>query len=349
MKNIDMKNKRLVFLDLARGLAVFFMIMQHTVIIYGINEGENSLLAGLFVLAGTAPAAPVFMFIMGIFFLRSQNTQKNILRGMKLIGLGYLLNFLRFALPVFLAGEGIIEVIKVLMAVDILQLAGLSLIILSFVRKLKPSAWLVITVVVAIISPFLWKYAPKNYFFDLFWGTNKNIAFPLFPWLIYPLLGMYWGNLLWKEKDISRLIKKSASLGLLIFFVGLIIFLCVKSPVIPSDCYSRYGFQMHLMITGFVLVWLWLFAVIEKYVSHWKITKLLSFWSINVTSIYFIQWILAGWGILVFGYREISPVITVIIGLTVTIITHFLTILYTSIKDFIKFRKSEDKLDLYQK
>lgn len=89
-----------------RGLAVFFMILQHAIIIHERTSGEgNTILGNLFVFLGTAPAAPVFIFIMSVFFIKSNKPLKqNILRGLKLFVFGYILNLLRFTIPVFLAG-----------------------------------------------------------------------------------------------------------------------------------------------------------------------------------------------------------------------------------------------------
>ena len=76
---------RIFYLDFMRVLAVFFMILQHAIIIHERTSGEgNTILGNLFVILGTAPAAPVFIFIMGVFFIKSNKPLKqNILRGLK--------------------------------------------------------------------------------------------------------------------------------------------------------------------------------------------------------------------------------------------------------------------------
>lgn len=123
------------------------MIMQHAMNMYGINEGVGTILGDLVVVSGTAPAAPVFMLIMGIFFLRSKNMRTNALKGLNLIGIGYLLNPARFVIPTLLAGDypatGPDSPLGQLMGVDILHMAGLSLICMSLLRHLKPTVWLV--------------------------------------------------------------------------------------------------------------------------------------------------------------------------------------------------------------
>lgn len=59
---------RIYSLDFVRGIAVLFMIMQHAMIMFEKTEGEGDTIIGnIFILLGTAPAAPVFVFIMGVF------------------------------------------------------------------------------------------------------------------------------------------------------------------------------------------------------------------------------------------------------------------------------------------
>ena len=65
---------RLRFLDLARGLAIVFMVFQHVQILFAVGSGEDSSVGVAFLLLGTAPAAPVFMVAMGFLFGSSSRT-----------------------------------------------------------------------------------------------------------------------------------------------------------------------------------------------------------------------------------------------------------------------------------
>ena len=219
-----MDTKRIIFIDLARGLAIFFMILQHAMIIYARDEGAGTLLGEVIILCGTAPAAPVFMLIMGIFYLGAKDLKAHVHRGLKLIAMGYLLNVFRFVLPVLLSGDyplsGPDSPLGLLMAVDILQMAGLSLICMSLIRPLGPMAWLGLALAVALWSPLLWQSAPQNFVLDMLWGTNHNVAFPLFPWLIYPLAGMVWGVFFNATDNIAQYIRHSALAGAALLMVG---------------------------------------------------------------------------------------------------------------------------------
>ncbi|MCG8514489.1 MAG: DUF1624 domain-containing protein, partial [Halanaerobiales bacterium] len=142
MQKYVSQKQRVVFLDIARGLAILFMIAQHSMLVHEVNEGEgSSILGNIFLLLGTAPAAPVFLIIMGIFIANSKaSTQRNIIRGIKIFLLGYVLNFARFTVPLLIAGalgspytEGETP-LDYFLAVDILQLAGLSMIFGALVK-----------------------------------------------------------------------------------------------------------------------------------------------------------------------------------------------------------------------
>lgn len=98
------KKKRIFYLDFTRMLATLFMIMQHAVIMHKISSGEGeSLLGNIFILLGTTP---VFIIILGVFVKSSPApAKKNYIRGIKLIILGYLLNIMRFSIPLYIIGK----------------------------------------------------------------------------------------------------------------------------------------------------------------------------------------------------------------------------------------------------
>ena len=214
--------KRIYYLDIARGFAIFGMFTQHCMIVHEVSAGEGeSLLANLFVLLGTAPAAPVFMLIMGAFLMKSKaSTRQNIWRGIKLLILGLILNFLRFTIPLLIAillygsdslhlAEG--ETLLTLsFSVDILQLAGLSLIFCTLIKRIAEQKNTIpfLILIVLLASPFLWGKFGGNPFSDLFWGDAKTVYFPFFPWIIYPLLGMYLSRHLISGKTLKSALKK---------------------------------------------------------------------------------------------------------------------------------------------
>ncbi len=324
------KNPRIIFLDIAKGLAILFMFAQHCMIIHEVNAGEgNDILANTFMLLGTAPAAPIFMLIMGVFVMTSKsNVQTNVTRGIKLIFLGYFLNLLRFTIPLLISdSDGFTYVqgetpLELFWAIDILQLAGISIIIGTFIKRILKNHFVVpiLIIILLLISPFLWGKFDENIFLAALWGDNSNIYFPFFPWFIYPLLGMYTSKYLLFADNIKRNLIFFIWTGLLISLIGFLLF-----DLFTIGDYHRSGAAIHFLIIGFAFIWIpfcyWISNLFDK---NNRIINILVFWSKNVTAIYFIQWVLFGWSILIFDTNKQNAYISAIIGLVILIITHFL-------------------------
>ena len=99
--NATTQNKRLLSIDLARGLAVFFMIAVHTLEVFASPEVINSVFGQIIEFFGGPPAAPVFMTLMGFSFIYSTKSglKPKLLRGFKIFLAGYLLNIIRGVVP----------------------------------------------------------------------------------------------------------------------------------------------------------------------------------------------------------------------------------------------------------
>jgi len=93
---MDITKKRLDAVDLARGLAIVFMIAVHMLEVYADKYVQNSIFGGIIEFLGGPPAAPVFMMLMGLSFMysRKKDLKTSIIRGVKIFLLGYLLNIL---------------------------------------------------------------------------------------------------------------------------------------------------------------------------------------------------------------------------------------------------------------
>ena len=247
---MNQAGKRVYAVDLARGLAVFFMILVHVLITNGNSEVEHSLFGEIIDRLGETPAAPVFMATMGISFYYSRNTElmAGIKRGLYIILLGYVLNFFRGVLPVFLikllapsmaAGipEAVANYYDVFMELDILHFAGLSLIVMAVFRELKVNKYffLLLAGVVAIVSPILWGIHVNtpvlDHLLDYLWGDKPSpvecignlVSFPFFPWFFFVLIGMFLGQTLVTSADPNKTFKFAGIIGSLILIVSSII------------------------------------------------------------------------------------------------------------------------------
>jgi hypothetical protein len=144
------------------------------------------------------PAAIIFMLLMGFLAHHTKaNSRKLIRRGFKVLFWGLLLNIglnLNFIIRIISKQvEG--QILEAIFAVDILYLAGFSLIIIGIIRYLKLSIWLslVIAVGIAAISPWMTdlmdKTNPQSYLLAFVGSRAEWSFFPLFPWLSYPIVG----------------------------------------------------------------------------------------------------------------------------------------------------------------
>lgn len=339
-----MPQKRIVYLDLARGLAVFFMILQHAVIIFDTDMGEKSVLGMIMLALGTAPAAPVFLTLMGIFFSRKREITLNreILYGLKLVGLGYLLNLFRFFLPLsleYLENPVAIFTLQkespfdMLLSIDILQTAGYSWMVLALLKRYLPhkeGLYYILAGLLAILSPLFWCKTSVLTPLAAFWGTAHNVFFPLFPWVIYPILGLAIGPSLLNPDKEQLTLKLSALLGIITVLEGVaLLFFLGDTTLFSLGDYHRSGIAVQMILMGFVGIWMWLCKQLASRSLIKKIMPLLSFWSREVTKIYFIQWILFSWLTIFISENSHDSFIALLIALIMTVVTHILSLVIT--------------------
>jgi uncharacterized membrane protein len=340
-----MKAPRFRFLDFARGMAIVFMILQHSVVMYEAGGGEYSITEQVIYFLGTAPAAPVFLLIMGIFYMRPNRAglRYGIIRGLKLIALGYVLNLFRFCLPAMILEkfgklfEGSHTPLSLLLVVDLLHAAGLSLILMAFIRRFirRSVVWVLLAAIILFVSPMLWGTFDGWYGFSLLWGAGETIVFPLFPWLAYPLIGMFYGCYLLGQGPQKLLMKKSALAGLLLLVGGAAMWIFCDNILIGAGDYARSGPAVHFAMFGFVFMWLSFCWWLMNKIPDNSFLNLLFFWSENVTSVYFIQWILFGWGLFLFPKHRYMTAGALLVGIAALCVTHAITLLYLKLKKHI--------------
>lgn len=331
------KLKRMAAFDLARGLAIFFMILIHVLDFYSQANIQESVFGTIIEALGSWPAAPIFVFIMGVFLTYSNtiNLSQGFRRAALLFTLGYLLNLARGTLPMWFSLElglvtdqqlgGYTPLTEFLVA-DILQFAGLSyafcLVVMHFFHH--PKVWLIIALIIIFFSPFVWDITSNIVIVDeilkLFWGHYKQGAmFPFFPWVVYPLVGMAFGFWLKNSHNLIVFFRKTLFTGGLLIILGSLITL--SNVEFHVAALMRSGPGATIACLGFIFIWLYCCWILVEYLPDNPVFKLLYFWSQHVTSLYVIQWLLLGWGLVIFGSQQLALSSTLITMLSILILT----------------------------
>ncbi|HOG45610.1 MAG TPA: heparan-alpha-glucosaminide N-acetyltransferase domain-containing protein [Anaerolineae bacterium] len=317
--------ERRLELDIAKGLAVLLMICVHVQEMYSLPEVQHSAFGYAVELITTFPAAPLFMFMMGVglVYSRRQSAGYALKRGLLLLLAAYLLNALRGFVPWTLGIQaGLVDseavpygdVVLSLLEVDILHLAGLSLILVAGLRAVRAhwSVYPVIGVLLAALNYLVRGFSTGQPVADalvgLIWGTSETTYFPFLSWAFYPLAGVAFGTMLRRYRDTRRLYLWTLFAGAVTFLItsaiggfNLLYYMGITAP------YAYY----HLDLVGLafhgslMLVWLAGLYLLQS-VFPAAVTNKLLFWSREVTPIYFIHWVLIGWFILLVGFNQLS-------------------------------------------
>lgn len=296
--------KRIPLPDLLKGLAALFMVQIHITELFLDNAGRESLFGRVSLFLGGPFAAVVFMAVMGYFVAKNKSTiSQNLLRGMKVFILGLLLNIgLNFHLLLKIKFSGWqYNPLEYIFGVDILYLAGMSIIVLSLLKSLKKGqgwAALILLLAVAGLTSFLNEQltvAYRNYLLPFIAGTYSWSFFPLFPWLAYPLAGFVFA--LFEEKIKLFFTQQKAAASIIISGIALLVILFSRQGInttINLPAYYHHTFGYSLWAMGLVLCWLLLLKLSLKKFPSSLLGNFLCRIGKNITLFYVIQWLIIG-------------------------------------------------------
>lgn len=335
--------------------AIFLMILGHVVIMYGSPQAIASDLTTWLAFTTEGMGAPAFIFAMGasIMLSSSKSTKSNIIRGLSLFVLGYILNLLKFYPTIalfnifpeelFLATDRVNDtagLISLLTVADILHFAAIAYIICTLLRPLvdrfKPLGTL-LCIPFFLFAPSLYdqEVVSSNYLLQMVYGRNHQVYFPLFPWLGFALMGLSVGS--WIKPINSSLRRVWLILpltGVMFLMSGLLLIAKQPDLYFGLDYYHR-GVGALLMYYGELLVFLSIFHLLTPILSVW-LRNFFIFCSRNVTRIYILQWVLIywNWAIIPYGSQPWSRIWIYFLLFT------FLTLFLAAIWEYLlKFRK----------
>lgn len=305
MANTHYMYQRTYTADVLKGIAILFMIQVHILELFASEVIFESRIGKLSLFLGAAPVAPLFMIVFGYFIMASgKPTTQLIIRGLKIFVLGMLLNIalnFNFIIAVY-TGRLEYNIWPYIFGVDILQFAGLSLIIIALFKKLleKNMTFVLLMIFLSSVAGELFiRSVPANiyltYITAFFYGCTHWSYFPLLPWLAYPLTGIALFQLN-KNFDLSFLFLRKVKLILgivaVLFFILTIRYALTVSSNLPS--YYHHGILFYLWIIIFLIFYYILVHEFHKMASNSLPLKYLKWLGRNVTLIYVIQWIIIG-------------------------------------------------------
>lgn len=342
-------------LDIARGLAVIFMVLIHTVEYYW--DWENVVFDKVANFLGSPPAAPVFMFLLGcgIIYSKRSTPGQVFKRGIKMLGLSYVFNALVYVLPYAISAlvyqdiEYIADGWTQIYDADILQFAALAFIFFSIVLALKMKPWLVVVTATVItgVGMLLNSFIPEvdsnvlQAITGLFWGSHEGSYFPFTSWILYPAVGYAFAYALKRTSDKKKLYLTVSPIGAAVYLIMTFVLLNFFEwdLLMDGEYYYTQNIFFNIMFIGFVFMWLGICYALF-HITPKPVMRILEKFSSNVTIIYICQYILIIYiEVIAFGDEaELGVLLTLALFAVYTVISYFASIGYKSI---VKKRKSK--------
>ena len=320
--------QRVFAIDMARGAAVLGMIAVHTLWMYGSRDTQVESSFGHWMhIAGQGACA--FLITMGFSFMvvRDQSLARALQRGVMILGVAYLLNVLKFIVPIYVFGtmpEAFItaygwqsplsfnQAVYLVATGDILPMAGLSFILIGLVRRFVPNRYGVLALAFAAVGMAAVMRGTRighplaDYFLDLLWGTGWNVYFPVFPWIANILVGMYLGMAYVENGRQERALFRAVGILGPIFLVGgLAVTLTDWDYHFNDFFHTGPGGAVYLIGAGLCVFYLFAKLLEPLRRRRWFHVSL-TYLSAHVTTLYVVQWTLICWAMGLVGYQTLG-------------------------------------------
>jgi len=296
---------RQIEVDLLKAFTVVFSMIIIHVYDYdtvGLDNQFTWLLDNIF---GGIFAAPMFMFCMGLGMVYSRNSSPGqmAVRGLKLLTIGQVLNLFRysiiFAVQSLLHPESDFTPAQALnLSSDIMQLAGLSFLLMALFCKLNMKNYQVFlaAAVLNVCGTLLEKVQTGCYGFDqvlgLFWGTDTESFFPLFNWFIFIAAGKCFGSFFQRVADKKVLYSIAIPVSVVIFATTWYFQKCSGCNIFKSFTHEGFSWMalpdalsVILMAPGVIGI----FYLISRALPN-KTTDVLSHPSKHINQYYCVSW-----------------------------------------------------------
>lgn len=307
--------------------------------------------------------AGTFMTAMGLGIAYSwkNDADKIIKRGIKIFLIAYLLNAMREGIPhtllVLIGKKEISELTTAFLCNDIMQFAGLALLLFGILKKLKFSDLAVFLTALGMsaIGSFVRFLNFENEFANiiagLFIGTNTpwdidaSACFPLFNWFIIVIIGYLYGKAIRRCKDINRYYAISTPVSGVILAAYMAIAIPNGLGMMNEDILYYYQFATPnalVLFTGMVFATgLYHFIALP---FNDKVKKVITRISSNINRIYCVHWVMIGWigsAFVLFDYEGIDDIMVAVLGIIIFIASNLIAEAYTRSLEKKKLKLSE--------
>jgi len=312
----EVNTSRQIQFDIAKVVCLVGMVFVHCFEELSVNDiSDGSVAQFIFVVVlDCLFGAGTFMACMGLGIAYSWKggTSQLIKRGLLIFGTAYVLNILRFVLPfavlAFLGHDLWSEVVVEIFFLDILQFAGLALVLFALLKRFKLSdLWMfVIALAMSIAGSFVFRWDAgsllANDLLGLFVGTksadNDELMayFPLLNWFVIVIFGYLYGKGIRRCTNLNKFYAIALPISLVILSVYMGIAIPNKIGMMSGDL--DYFYQMDT-ISAFVvmsgaIVATGLYHFISKAIPELG-KRILMRLSGNINSFYCIHWVMIGW------------------------------------------------------
>ena len=223
--------------DYTKVFAIILLIVTHYLAYCSLGNADfEKTTDTMFILAQIS--TPVLMFAMGIgmAYTRHDSPRDFIVRGIKLLLLGMIVNTMYF-LSNYTGGIPMDYSLSSFLANNILHFAGLTFILVGIFKmyNFRTIKIFIISIGFSLIASYTSDFTFGNIYLNQFLGNfietvGKNIitCFPVLNWFIIPICGMLFGeNLIrcnYKDELYSRIIRPAHTMTFIIMIVGIALF-----------------------------------------------------------------------------------------------------------------------------
>ena len=309
-------------LDIAKAIGICGMVLVHVFFNYYISylDQPNELFRRTVLFLGRFPAAPLFMFCLGVgVALSRRNSPKALLsRGIRTFLIAYVLvNLVNELIPMladalfrgtvpFGSFRALIQAIPAMLYVDVLQCAAMAFLFFAVVQYFALSDWLVLAcgVVCSVLGMVLPRLiSVQGTFFQailgLLWGTYEDSYFPFFSWILFPCAGYCFCKRLLipcenKGKMYGAMGLAGAAVYVVLSVLGLVLGISFGNfgeLHLESGSYFHMNLYGSVTVLGFLMAWLWLCYLAAWVLPGWALA-LFQRLSKHITPVYVIHYVI---------------------------------------------------------